>query len=94
MVKSEGEPFLCRTDEIGEILLSNKPNKIDSDSCYFGLTGLTEKIFKAHPVDESSHGRVESAYYTRTGLLGYLNPVRTSLATLLINSRFLPLTDS
>ena len=77
-MKSEGEPVLCRTDEIGEILLSSKPNEVDTDSSYFGLKGLTEKIFKAHPIDESSNGRVESACYTRTGLLGYLNPVSSS----------------
>ena len=75
IVKAEGEPVLCKTDEIGEILLSSKPQEVDSDSCYFGLTGLTEKIFKAHPTDGNSHGLVESACYTRTGLLGYLNPV-------------------
>ena len=76
VVKAKGEPNLCRVDEIGEILLCTKADSTDVESRYFGLQGRTEKIFKAHPVDAGNHGQREEAFYTRTGLLGYVNPVR------------------
>lgn len=75
VVSATGEPNLCRTDEIGEILLSTKVEGADVESWYFGLKGRTEKTFKAHPIDESNHGQTESAFYTRSGLLGYVSPV-------------------
>ena len=75
VVKTDGEPRLCQSDEIGEILLCSKPIDAESGSSYYGLSGLTEKVFGAHPIDVSSNNRIESLSYTRTGLLGYLNPV-------------------
>jgi len=79
VVKLDGEPNLCRVDEIGEILLCSKADTNNVESWYFGLKGRTEKMFKAHPVDESNHGQREEAFYIRTGLLGYVNPVRFTL---------------
>ena len=76
-MKTSGEPNLCRVDEIGEIVLCTKSDATSVDSWYFGLQGRTDKVFKAHPVDESNHMQEEEAFYTRTGLLGYVNPVRT-----------------
>lgn len=82
MVSIDGEPHLCRTDEIGELLLCTRPADASDagvlESWYFGLKGISEKKFNAHPVDESNHRRAEPASYVRTGLVGYVNPVSDS----------------
>ena len=82
MVRVEKQPSLCRSDEIGEIVLCTKPGRgrdeeeeDTTESLYYGLKGLTEKVFKCHPVDESDHDHEEENDYVRTGLLGYVNPV-------------------
>ncbi|CAK8673806.1 unnamed protein product [Clavelina lepadiformis] len=81
IVKVDGEPSLCRTDEVGEILLCTKPSdSLDSGSWYYGLKGISEKVFHAHPIDESNQ-QVEVASYIRTGLLGYVDPSGRVLVT-------------
>lgn len=42
VVKMDGPPYLCRTDEVGEICISSP----GVGSSYWGLQGLTNAIFK------------------------------------------------
>ncbi|RWS16896.1 hypothetical protein B4U79_00187 [Dinothrombium tinctorium] len=69
VVKINGAPFLCKTDEVGEICLSTSA----AGSCYWGLQGLTNSIFRMQPL--SNDGRPFSDQtYVRTGLLGFMGP--------------------
>nr|CAB3238033.1 disco-interacting protein 2 homolog C [Phallusia mammillata] len=78
VVRMEGEPNLCQTDEIGEVVVCAKPGDTPVNgslgSWYYGLKGISERVFKSHPVDENNHRRREQASFVRTGLVGYLNP--------------------
>uniref|UniRef100_H2ZBW7 AMP-dependent synthetase/ligase domain-containing protein n=1 Tax=Ciona savignyi TaxID=51511 RepID=H2ZBW7_CIOSA len=77
VVAMNGPANLCRTDEIGEILVCPKPTCAPDEgagSSYFGLKGISEKVFRCQPIDESNHGQIENGLFTRTGLLGYMNP--------------------
>ncbi|KAG7211521.1 hypothetical protein KM043_010788 [Ampulex compressa] len=69
VVKMEGQPFICKTDEVGEICVHSAA----TGSQYWGLQGLTNNTFKVSPLqaDGSLLGDVE---YTRSGLLGFLGP--------------------
>jgi hypothetical protein len=42
VVKMDGPPILCKTDEVGELCLSSSY----VGSSYFGLQGITNQIFK------------------------------------------------
>lgn len=67
VVKLDDSMNFCKTDEIGELILS--PNKSGNiQSCYYGLAGISEKVFGMQPTS----GRLS---YIRTGLLGYVGPV-------------------
>lgn len=44
VVKLDGPPQVCRTDEIGEICISSTTTA----SSYWGLQGLTQNIFKVN----------------------------------------------
>lgn len=72
VVKMEGTSFLCKTDEVGEICV----NSAATGSQYWGLQGLTNNTFKVVPLlgDGKPLGEAE---YTRSGLLGFLGPVRS-----------------
>ncbi|XP_018349828.1 PREDICTED: disco-interacting protein 2 homolog C isoform X4 [Trachymyrmex septentrionalis] len=69
VIKMEGQPFICKTDEVGEICVHSAA----TGSQYWGLQGLTNNTFKILPlqVDGTSLSDVE---YTRSGLLGFLGP--------------------
>jgi acyl-CoA synthetase (AMP-forming)/AMP-acid ligase II len=70
IVKIDGPPLLCQTDEIGEVVISSKatPNN------YWSLPGLSTNTFKVIPLgsDERPIGTQE---FVRSGLLGFLGPV-------------------
>lgn len=42
VVKVDGVPYLCKTDEIGEICV----NSIATGTAYYGLLGITKNIFE------------------------------------------------
>ncbi|XP_076286800.1 disco-interacting protein 2 isoform X5 [Lasioglossum baleicum] len=69
VIKMEGQPFICKTDEVGEICVHSSA----TGNQYWGLQGLTNNTFKVSPLqaDSSPLGDVE---YTRSGLLGFLGP--------------------
>ncbi|XP_053084125.1 disco-interacting protein 2 homolog C isoform X8 [Pangasianodon hypophthalmus] len=69
VVKPEGVPQLCRTDEIGELCVCS----IATGTSYYGLSGMTKNTFEVFPM--SSSGALISEYpFTRTGLLGFVGP--------------------
>ncbi|KAG7268223.1 hypothetical protein CRUP_010686 [Coryphaenoides rupestris] len=69
VVKPEGVPLLCRTDEIGELCVCS----IASGTSYYGLTGMTKNTFEVYPVSASG-GLVSEYAFVRTGLLGFVGP--------------------
>lgn len=73
VVKMDGPSYLCKTDEVGEICV----NSGATGSQYWGLKGLTNSTFRVQPL--GSDGKpIGDAEYTRSGLLGFLGPVRIS----------------
>nr|NVI73059.1 DISCO interacting protein 2 [Cucujiformia] len=69
VIKMEGPPILCKTDEVGEICV----NSGASGTQYWGLQGLSNTTFKVQPL--TSEGKtIGDAEYTRSGLLGFLGP--------------------
>ncbi|XP_045464805.1 disco-interacting protein 2 isoform X3 [Harmonia axyridis] len=69
VIKMEGPPFLCKTDEVGEICV----NSGASGTQYWGLQGLSNSTFKVQPI--TADGKtIGDAEYTRSGLLGFLGP--------------------
>ncbi|XP_066502940.1 disco-interacting protein 2 homolog C isoform X2 [Hoplias malabaricus] len=69
VVKPEGVPQLCRTDEIGELCVCS----VATGSSYYGLSGMTKNTFEVFPMN--SAGAPISEYpFTRTGLLGFVGP--------------------
>ncbi|KRF97799.1 uncharacterized protein Dwil_GK17656, isoform B [Drosophila willistoni] len=86
VVRSEGPPVLCKTDQVGEICVTSG----STGASYFGLDGMTNSTFKVQPLledpeqakDGTGSGTVTSTsckpigeeYYVRSGLLGFLGP--------------------
>uniref|UniRef100_A0A9J8AX91 Disco interacting C n=1 Tax=Cyprinus carpio carpio TaxID=630221 RepID=A0A9J8AX91_CYPCA len=69
VVKPEGVPQLCRTDEIGELCVCS----IATGMSYYGLSGMTKNTFEVCVLSDS--GAPISEYpFTRTGLLGFIGP--------------------
>ncbi|XP_067108914.1 disco-interacting protein 2 homolog C [Osmerus mordax] len=69
VVRPEGVPQLCRTDEIGEMCVCS----IATGTSYYGLSGMTKNTFEVFPMN--SNGAPISEYpFTRTGLLGFVGP--------------------
>uniref|UniRef100_A0A3Q3BHB3 Disco interacting C n=1 Tax=Kryptolebias marmoratus TaxID=37003 RepID=A0A3Q3BHB3_KRYMA len=69
VVKLEGVPQLCKTDEIGEVCVCT----VATGSSYYGLAGMTKNTFEVFPV--SNNGTpVSECPFTRTGLLGFIGP--------------------
>ncbi|KAF4519578.1 hypothetical protein B566_EDAN004786 [Ephemera danica] len=69
VVKMEGQAYLCKTDEVGEICVSSGA----TGSQYWGLAGLTNSSFRVVPLH--SDGRtLGDSEFTRSGLLGFLGP--------------------
>ncbi|XP_063284226.1 disco-interacting protein 2 homolog B isoform X1 [Pelobates fuscus] len=69
IVKPEGSPQLCKTDEIGEICVTCKGGGI----MYYGLTGVTKNTFEVLPVNASGSS-IGDTPFIRTGLLGFVGP--------------------
>lgn len=74
---------LCKTDEVGEICIEST----SAGTSYWGLTGLTNNIFRCQPLNEdgsmvkllptqTSDGQrsLESRSFVRSGLLGFMGP--------------------
>ncbi|XP_008296076.1 disco-interacting protein 2 homolog C-like [Stegastes partitus] len=69
VVRPEGVPQLCKTDEIGELCVCT----VATGTSYYGLTGMTKNTFEVFPV--SNGGSPISEFpFTRTGLLGFIGP--------------------
>ncbi|XP_055926372.1 disco-interacting protein 2-like isoform X4 [Argiope bruennichi] len=69
IVSVNGLPFLCKTDEVGEICVCS----YGTASSYWGLQGLTNTIFKMQPLYPDGTP-VNDQNWTRTGLLGFIGP--------------------
>ncbi|CAL4058598.1 unnamed protein product [Meganyctiphanes norvegica] len=70
VVKLDGQPYVCRTDEVGEICVSGSA----VGSQYLGLQGMTNTTFRVQPLLPDNTPVAEQATYVRTGLLGFLGP--------------------
>ena len=70
IIKCEGSPIVCKTDEVGEIAVSSPA----AASSYWGLPGLTVTTFKVRPESEEGRPLPGEAEFVRTGLLGFLGP--------------------
>ncbi|XP_069887003.1 disco-interacting protein 2 homolog A-like isoform X3 [Dipodomys merriami] len=69
VVKVEGTPYLCKTDEVGEICV----NSSATGTAYYGLLGITKNVFETIPVTVGG-APVSDRPFTRTGLLGFIGP--------------------
>uniref|UniRef100_A0A4W6FDD1 Disco interacting A n=1 Tax=Lates calcarifer TaxID=8187 RepID=A0A4W6FDD1_LATCA len=69
VVRVEGTPYLCQTDEVGEICMSSGSTGV----AYYGLPGMTKNIFETIPVT-SSGVPISDRPFTRTSLLGFVGP--------------------
>ncbi|XP_062413949.1 disco-interacting protein 2 homolog C isoform X2 [Pungitius pungitius] len=69
VVKPDGVPQLCRTDEIGELCVCT----VATGTSYYGLAGMTKTTFEVFPVT-SGGAPVGEFPFTRTGLLGFIGP--------------------
>ncbi|XP_064167595.1 disco-interacting protein 2 homolog A-like isoform X4 [Anguilla rostrata] len=69
VVRVDGTPSLCRTDEVGEICVSSA----STGTAYFGLPGMTKNVFQTVPVT-SSGVPIGDRPFTRTSLLGFVGP--------------------
>ncbi|XP_059200712.1 disco-interacting protein 2 homolog C [Centropristis striata] len=69
VVRPEGVPQLCKTDEIGELCVCT----VATGTSYYGLAGMTKNTFEVFPV--TNNGAPISEFpFTRTGLLGFIGP--------------------
>ncbi|XP_034268329.1 disco-interacting protein 2 homolog B isoform X3 [Pantherophis guttatus] len=69
IVKPDGSPQLCKTDEIGEICVSARTGGM----MYYGLSGVTKNTFEVFPVN-SAGSPVGDVPFVRSGLLGFVGP--------------------
>ncbi|XP_064646090.1 disco-interacting protein 2 homolog C-like [Lineus longissimus] len=69
VVKTDGQPYLCKTDEVGEICLSSGY----TGTGYWGLQGVTNSMFKVQALMPEGNPISEQPF-VRTGLLGFLGP--------------------
>lgn len=70
VVRMDGQPYLCKTDEVGEICV----HSTSTGAQYWGLQGLTNQTFKVQPL-QADGTTVSDSEYVRSGLLGFLGPV-------------------
>ena len=64
IVRCEGAPAVCRTDEVGEILVHSPATA----SSYWGLPGLTQSAFKVRAILFCSfHRKIFHRYFTALG---------------------------
>uniref|UniRef100_A0A4W6DF80 Disco-interacting protein 2 homolog Ba n=1 Tax=Lates calcarifer TaxID=8187 RepID=A0A4W6DF80_LATCA len=69
IVKPDGPPQLCKTDEIGEIVINSRAG----GTMYYGLPGVTKNTFEVIPVNQAGTP-IGEITFTRTGLLGFVGP--------------------
>ncbi|KAJ0070625.1 hypothetical protein NL108_016964, partial [Boleophthalmus pectinirostris] len=69
VVRVDGPPLLCQTDEVGEICVSSRTSGVT----YYGLPGMTKNVFETIPVSPSGVPVCERVF-TRTSLLGFTGP--------------------
>uniref|UniRef100_A0A7N4NPU3 Disco interacting A n=1 Tax=Sarcophilus harrisii TaxID=9305 RepID=A0A7N4NPU3_SARHA len=69
VVKVEGPPYLCRTDEVGEVCVCSGA----TGAAYYGLVGITKNVFETVPVTAGGTP-ISDQPFTRTGLLGFIGP--------------------
>ncbi|XP_051854330.1 disco-interacting protein 2 homolog A isoform X4 [Antechinus flavipes] len=69
VVKVEGPPYLCRTDEVGEVCVCSGA----TGAAYYGLVGITKNVFETVPVTAGG-APISDQPFTRTGLLGFIGP--------------------
>uniref|UniRef100_A0A8C8DVV2 Disco-interacting protein 2 homolog Ba n=1 Tax=Oryzias sinensis TaxID=183150 RepID=A0A8C8DVV2_9TELE len=69
IVKPDGPPQLCKTDEIGEIVINSRAG----GTLYYGLPGVTKTTFEVIPVNQAG-APIGEVPFTRTGLLGFVGP--------------------
>nr|XP_015214754.1 PREDICTED: disco-interacting protein 2 homolog A-like isoform X7 [Lepisosteus oculatus] len=79
VVKVEGTPYLCCTDEVGEICVSSSSTGI----AYYGLPGITKNVFETIPVTNEGMP-ISDRPFTRTSLLGFVGPNGINLYWFLI----------
>lgn len=77
VVRSDGPPVLCKTDQVGEICVTVGATGAN----YYGLDGLSNATFKVQPVPDDNKETtttvavsISNEYYVRSGLLGFLGP--------------------
>ena len=70
-----GAPTVCKTDEVGEICMAS--GSVGSN--FWGLPGLTAATFKVKAEHEDGSTPWPENDFVRTGLLGFLGPVRANL---------------
>ncbi|XP_071112193.1 disco-interacting protein 2 homolog C-like isoform X5 [Haliotis cracherodii] len=69
VIRLEGAPYLCKTDEVGELCVCSGY----TGAAYWGLQGLSTATFQVQPLH--SDGRLAAdKMYVRTGLIGFLGP--------------------
>ncbi|XP_078740523.1 disco-interacting protein 2 homolog C-like isoform X6 [Lampetra fluviatilis] len=69
VVRPDGVPFLCRTDEVGELCVSSPC----TGTSYLGLAGITKHTFEVFPVDDAGVP-VSEVPFVRSSMLGFLGP--------------------
>uniref|UniRef100_A0A8C6VW38 Disco interacting B n=1 Tax=Nothobranchius furzeri TaxID=105023 RepID=A0A8C6VW38_NOTFU len=69
IVKPDGPPQLCKTDEIGEIIINSRAGGM----MYYGLPGLTKNTFEVIPVNANGVP-IGEIPFVRSGLLGFVGP--------------------
>ncbi|XP_023601740.1 disco-interacting protein 2 homolog A isoform X7 [Myotis lucifugus] len=69
VVKIDGAPYLCKTDEVGEICVDSNA----TGTAYYGLLGITKNVFETVPVTAGG-APISDRPFTRTGLLGFIGP--------------------
>uniref|UniRef100_A0AAQ4S9D9 Disco-interacting protein 2 homolog Bb n=1 Tax=Gasterosteus aculeatus aculeatus TaxID=481459 RepID=A0AAQ4S9D9_GASAC len=68
-VRPDGPPQLCKTDEIGEIIINSRAG----GNMYYGLPGVTKNTFEVIPVN-SNGVPIGEIPFVRSGLLGFVGP--------------------
>ncbi|RXM98401.1 Disco-interacting protein 2-like A, partial [Acipenser ruthenus] len=74
VVRVEGTPYLCKTDEVGEICVGSNTTGI----AYYGLPGITKNVFETIPLTAAGVPLADR-HFTRTGLLGFVGPAIDSI---------------
>uniref|UniRef100_A0A665WN48 Disco-interacting protein 2 homolog B-A-like n=1 Tax=Echeneis naucrates TaxID=173247 RepID=A0A665WN48_ECHNA len=69
IVKPDGPPQLCKTDEIGEIIINSRAG----GTMYYNLPGVTKNTFEVIPVNANGVP-IGEIPFVRSGLLGFVGP--------------------